>query len=54
MCCGDMSLESAVVDRDGNLQHAVNGWSATHECKVWDEVFELTERINSLEGGEEK
>ena len=47
MCCGDMSLESAVMGEDGNLQQAVNGWGVKHECKAWDEVFEYTERINT-------
>ena len=48
MCAGDMSLESAVTDKDGKLIQAVSGWGATHSCKNWDEVFEYTERINAL------
>ena len=47
MCAGDMSLESAVTDKNGKLIQAVSGWGATHTCKAWDEVFEYTERINA-------
>lgn len=47
MCAGDMSLESAVTDKNGMLIQAVSGWGATHTCKAWDEVFEYTERINA-------
>ena len=46
MCAGDMSLESAAKDKDGKPTAITNGWGAIHTCKVWDEVFDYTERIN--------
>lgn len=48
MCCGDMSLEKASTDHNGNIVHSTNGWEAKHTCKSWNEVFDITESMNSL------
>jgi hypothetical protein len=46
MCCGDLSLEKAVIGEDGKIMHSTNGWNVEHRCKAWDEVFEVTESMN--------
>lgn len=52
MCAGDTALEKAVVDADGVVKPAVDGWGVVHECRSWDAIFDFAtlHRVTDKEG----
>lgn len=41
MCAGDVTIEWARRDAEGNLLDDVDGWGITHgQCRSWDELHE--------------
>jgi hypothetical protein len=47
MCAGDMTLEKAKVNANGERIRDVNGWGVEHECKDWDAIMRWSEKHRS-------
>lgn len=47
MCAGDISLE--LVEENEELDvRSVDGWGATHQCRNYQQIFDLAEKHRYL------
>ncbi|KFX99147.1 hypothetical protein V490_01923 [Pseudogymnoascus sp. VKM F-3557] len=43
MCTGDTTLETALVDENGEVIPGFDGWGDTHECRSYEAIFDFAE-----------
>ena len=51
MCAGDLTLESARVEKDGS-RIQVDGWGIAHQCRDWNAIktFAIEHRASNRSG----
>lgn len=48
MCIGDTTLETALVNEDGELEPGFDGWGDVHECRSYETIYDFAQahRVN--------
>ncbi|KFY34128.1 hypothetical protein V494_07032 [Pseudogymnoascus sp. VKM F-4513 (FW-928)] len=44
MCAGDTTLETALVNEDGDVVPGFDGWGDAHECRSYEAIFDFAEK----------
>lgn len=48
MCAGDTTLETTLVNEDGELVAGFDGWGDVHECRSYETIYDFAQahRVN--------